>query len=119
MSVELSSSDADFDALDAKALTTPMSVIPDLPNVRGAEDMFHVQHAHEHTVAKVNDEWHCDCRGYQCGHKCYHIRRVEFATGERAIPTWVNLEAVDDQLGEHVDGDPVVATPERTGEGQP
>ncbi|MXR50655.1 hypothetical protein GRX03_03400 [Halovenus sp. WSH3] len=35
---------------------------------------------------------------------CKHVRRVAFATGERAIPNWVNDDAVDPLLGEHVEG---------------
>jgi hypothetical protein len=35
---------------------------------------------------------------------------VAFATGDRAIPAWVATEGVDDQLGEHVDGEPRIAT---------
>lgn len=30
-------------------------------------------------------------------------RRVEFATGAREIPAWADREAVDPQLGEHID----------------
>jgi hypothetical protein len=31
------------------------------------------------------------------------IRRVEFATEQREIPEWIDSEAVDPQLGEHID----------------
>ena len=90
--------------LDAKALTTPMAVLPNGPGVGDAEDMWLVLHQVEHVVALVGGEFTCDCKGHQYGHKCYHIRRVEFATGARPIPAWADHEAVDDLLGEHVAG---------------
>lgn len=37
------------------------------------------------------------------GEKCKHARRVDFATGERAIPEWVNREAVDSFLAHDLD----------------
>ena len=96
-----------LDNLDAKALTTPMAVLPDGPGVQDAEDMWLVFHQVEHAVALVGDQFTCDCKGHQYGHKCYHIRRVEFSTGRRPIPAWVNPSEIDDQLGAHVDGGPV------------
>jgi len=40
---------------------------------------------------------------------CKHRARVAFAEGERAVPAWVDRDAVDEQLGIHVDGTPQVA----------
>jgi len=51
----------------------------------------------------------CDCPDFTYRddvQKCKHLRRVEFATGERVIPQWVDREEVDPQLGEHVDSGP-------------
>jgi len=96
----------DLDHLDAKALTTPMSVLPDQPEVAGAEDMFLVQHTREHIVSKVAGSWTCDCKGFQYHERCYHVRRVQFALGERPIPAFLNTDAIDDQLGHHVSGGP-------------
>ena len=96
-----------LDHLDAKALTTPMSVLSDAPGVQDAEDMWLVFHQIEHVVALVGGEFTCDCKGHHYGHKCYHIRRVEFATGCRSIPAWTDRDQIDDQLGAHVDGGPV------------
>jgi len=48
----------------------------------------------------------CDCPDFTYRddvERCKHIRRVEFATGERRIPSWVDSTEVDSQLGEHVD----------------
>ncbi|MFB6083861.1 MAG: SWIM zinc finger family protein [Halorientalis sp.] len=41
--------------------------------------------------------------------RCKHERRVAFATGDRPVPSWVNTDAVDSLLGDHVEGGPVVA----------
>ena len=95
-----------LDNLDAKALTTPMAVLPDGPDVDDAENMWLVLHQVEHVVALVNGDFTCDCKGHQYGHRCYHIRRVEFATGRRPIPAWADRDKIDDQLGLHVDGEP-------------
>jgi|GEM_PF-2015182 len=48
----------------------------------------------------------CDCPDFTYRDdvdRCKHIRRVEFATGEREIPSWVDHTEVDPHLGEHVD----------------
>lgn len=94
-----------LDNLDAKALTTPMSVLPNGPGVEDAADMWLVLHQVEHVVAAVDGELTCDCKGCQFGHECYHIRRVEFATGRREIPAWADRDRIDDQLGAHVDAE--------------
>jgi len=48
----------------------------------------------------------CTCPDHQHrAARCKHIRRVAFATGEEAIPAWVDRDTVDEQLGEHVDGE--------------
>ena len=48
----------------------------------------------------------CDCADFTYRddvERCKHIRRVEFATGEREIPSWVDHTEVDPYIGEHVD----------------
>ncbi len=55
-------------------------------------------------------EGRCTCPDHQYREvECKHIRRTRFATGQRAIPAWVDADEVDAQLGEHVDGTPKVA----------
>ncbi len=41
--------------------------------------------------------------------RCKHAARVAYATGTREIPPWVDTDAVDAMLGEHVDATPQVA----------
>ncbi|UIP00319.1 hypothetical protein Hbl1158_02815 [Halobaculum sp. CBA1158] len=49
----------------------------------------------------------CDCP--DCLHRgvrCRHIRRAEYARGERTIPAWVDRSRLDPLLGQHVSGAP-------------
>lgn len=56
------------------------------------------------TVDVVTGACECDDSFYrQPEEGCKHVRRVEFATGRREIPAWVETEAVDDRLGRYVD----------------
>jgi len=103
-------SSTEFEDRDVRALTEYMTVIPD------GGDVF--------TVIGQNGggEYRVDARGVPtctCNdfmyrdpdNGCKHIRRVAFATGEKPIPAWVDGDAIDGQLGEHVDSGPeVVAT---------
>ena len=94
----------ELDDRDVRALSEYMTVLGE------GGDVF--------TVVGENGggEYQVDSRKGRCtcpDHKhrnarCKHIRRVAFATGERAIPAWVDDDAVDEQLGEHVEGGPEV-----------
>ncbi len=85
---------------DRRALEQYLTVI------QAAPDMYDVvsQSGRSHTV-DLREE-HCTCEDHQYrGGACKHIRRVEFATGERAIPAaWAATLDIDPELGEHVDG---------------
>jgi hypothetical protein len=87
---------SDLHRLDVKALTTKMTVYPEAPGV------WLVQHNTEHHVSRVDGEFHCDCKGYQHGHGCYHVRRLLFELGQREVPAWTNEDAIDEQFREHV-----------------
>jgi len=97
--------DASFDDRDVRALTEYMTTIP-----LDAPGMFSV-------TTQSGSEYTVDARGGSCScpdaeHRditCKHIRRVRFAVGRRAIPDWADSDAIDDQLGEHVTGGPVMA----------
>jgi hypothetical protein len=94
---------------DVRALTECMAVLPE------GDGLFTV------VGENAGGEYNVDTRGVPTctcddfmyrdpDNGCKHIRRVTFATGDRAIPAWVATEGVDDQLGEHVDGEPRIAT---------
>ncbi|AFH22009.1 hypothetical protein OSG_eHP14_00145 [environmental Halophage eHP-14] len=94
-----------LDQRDVRALTEFMTVLPD------GGSMFTVIGENcngEHIVdAKRN---RCTCRDfeYRAGTEftaeegCKHIRRVRYSTGETAIPAYVDMDAVDDSLGDQL-----------------
>ena len=93
-----------------RALTQYLTVLDDVGRVKGAEDLYLV-------VSESGKEYTVDTRGGRCecpdhrhrGVECKHLKRVAFATGERPVPA--DVEGVDPQLGDHVEGGPeVVAT---------
>lgn len=89
-----------LDERDVRALTEKMTVLwTDTP------DFYSVttESGSEYTV----DARHGSCTCPDAEHrdvKCKHQARVEFATCQRQIPSWVNADAVDPQLGLHVGG---------------
>jgi hypothetical protein len=97
----------DLQKRDVRALTEYMTVLP----LGGGLYSVTTQSGSEYRVDAL--EARCTCpdkqHNLEDGDLCKHERRVRFATGERAIPEWVNAEALDSQLGEHVSGTPQVA----------
>ena len=90
---------------DVRALTEYMSVLSDVGMVAGAEGLYTVVSESGRSYTVDIETGACDCddafyRNPKGG--CKHVRRVRFATGRRAIPGWVNEDAVDDQLGQHI-----------------
>lgn len=93
----------ELDKRDARALTESMTVLPD------GGSMFQVvgENGRTHTVdAREN---RCTCRDAEYNlptedgrETCKHRARVAFAAGERAIPAWVDMDRVDDLLGEQL-----------------
>jgi len=97
----------DLEKRDVRALVEKMTVLADVGAARGADEMFVV-------TTESGSSYTVDLRIGACGcpdaeHRdpeggCKHVRRAQFATGTRAIPSWVELDVVDPQLGEHVAG---------------
>ena len=98
----------DLEARDVRTLTEHMSVLGRLGRVKGATDLYLV-------VSESESEYLVDARAGVCecpDHRhrdirCKHLRAVAFATGARPIPEWVDREAINNTLGNHVDADPV------------
>jgi len=117
--LETAANDAstDLEPRDVRALTEVLTVLPDQPEVAGADEMYLV-------VSASGSEYTVDARDGSCTcpdavHRdatCKHQRRCAFATGERAIPAWVDPDDVDDGLGEHID-DGVSARPRVAADG--
>jgi len=94
-----------LDELDARALTEYMTVLADQGQARHADDCYTV-------TTESGSEYFVDLRGGSCtcpdamhrDRRCKHQRRAAFATGARPIPDWVDSDAIDPDLGAHVDG---------------
>ena len=100
---------ADIESTDVeprteRALTESMSVLPE-----GGE-IYTVVGENGGTYRVDGREGRCTCPDAEYrGATCKHQRRVAFATAERAVP--VDVDGVDELLGEHTDETPrVVAT---------
>jgi predicted nucleic acid-binding Zn finger protein len=107
---EVEATDAELDARDVRALTEYMTVLP-----KGG-DVYSVttESGSEYTVDAR--EGRCTCPDYKHNlptddgrHRCKHAARVAYATGGRPVPAWVDTDAVDPDLGAHVDATPRVA----------
>ena len=75
----------DLEPRDVRALTEVLTVLPDQPEVAGADELYLV-------VSESGSEYTVDARDESCTcpdavHRdatCKHQRRIAFATGERA-----------------------------------
>jgi len=92
----------DLDDRDVRALTECMTVLDaETPG-------FYT------VTTESGREYSVDARGGSCSCPdaeyrdpeggCKHVRRARIASGRCALPEWVDQDAVDPQLGEHVDG---------------
>lgn len=94
--------DWDLDDRDVRALTECMTILYD------GGSMFEVvsESGRTHTVDTRTGR--CTCRDYEHnlpdGDRvmCKHRARIAFATGERPIPGWVDMDQVDNLLGEQL-----------------
>jgi len=88
-----------------RALTECMTVLP----LGGDVYSVTTESGSEYRVDAL--EGRCTCpdarHNLDDDERCKHERRVRFSTGQRAIPQWVDTDAVDPQLGDHVEGGPV------------
>ncbi|MFC6766039.1 hypothetical protein [Natrinema soli] len=99
-----------IDGPATKALTECMTVMDSVGIVRDVSGMFEVtsESGREYIVdleAPTGARCLCDDHKYR-QRVCKHIYRVQFETGARKIPAWVDPADVDDGLGEFVDGEP-------------
>jgi len=111
-SAEVESIDT-LDSRDVRALAECMTVLPDAADIAGAPGMFQVVGENGGTYTVDIQTGACTCADAEYNlptddgrETCKHVARAEFATGERTVPAWVDADAVDDKLGEHVDDGP-------------
>jgi uncharacterized Zn finger protein len=100
----------DLEQRAVRALTEYHTVLPNVGEARGADDVYAVvsQSGSQYIV----DARHGSCTCPDARHRdgtCKHQHRVAFATGETPIPAWIDPDAVDSQLGLQVDGSPRLA----------
>lgn len=96
---------AALDDRDARALTEYMTTISkDAPGLYAVT----TQSGREYTVDARDGSCTCPDARHR-DNTCKHIRRVRFAVGRRTIPDWANDEAIDSQLGDHVQNERAVA----------
>ena len=97
----------DLEQRDVRALTEYMTTLP----LGGDVYSVTTQSGSEYRVDALEGRCTCPDKQYNLedGELCKHERRVRFATGQWAIPAWVDADEVDAQLGEHVEGTPKVA----------
>lgn len=95
---------------DLRALTEYLTVLDDVGRVRGADGLYLVVSQSGKEYLFDAHEGACECPDAQYrGVRCKHVRRVEFATGNRAILGSVDPSSIDEQIGLHVAGTPRVA----------
>lgn len=100
----------DIEPRDARALTEYLTVLPEIGRAKESDELFLVvsESGSEYLVDMRDDV--CECPDYQYREAhCKHLRRVEYVTGERAIPAWIDPTSVDTQLGSHVETSPKLA----------
>lgn len=93
----------DVEQRTERALTECMTVLPE------GGDIYTVVGENGTTYVVDSRVGRCTCDDHKYREPtggCKHQRRVEFATGVRAVP--VDVERVDDLLGEHTDETPHV-----------
>jgi len=92
----------ELDRRDVLALTQYLTVLDDLPEVAGDENHYIVVSESGREYVVDAGEGSCSCPDYRYRDvRCKHVRRVEFATGERPIPAGIDF---DPDLGRHVGG---------------
>lgn len=84
-----------------RALTEYLTVVPE------AADLYKVYSGSGQTYTVDAREEVCDCTDHAMREvACKHILRVQFEIGDRAIPAWVDREAIPRDFASHVDGEP-------------
>ena len=99
--------DAAPNSRTVSALTEVMTVLDSIGRARNADALFLVNSGSgsEYLVDTRTGSCECKWKQYNPGEECKHQKRVAFATGEQPIPGWVRRDRLDDNFGEHVDGE--------------
>ena len=106
-----------IDARDVRALTEVMSVLDD---IEPGEDIYTVVSGSGKQYTVDVRSGSCTCPDFEHNlpveredgttrYTCKHVARVTYEISARPIPGWVDTDALDDQIGIHIDATPVVA----------
>jgi len=107
--LDLPRGDDVLDERDARALTRKMTVLEDVGRAKGAPGLYVVvsDSGRAYLVNAKSEACECDDAFYNLPDGgCMHYRRVKYAIGDYRIPTGVDRNRVDPQLGEHTHGEP-------------
>ncbi|NLV05910.1 hypothetical protein GOC83_07130 [Haloarcula rubripromontorii] len=106
--------DAAPNSRTVRALTEVMTVLDSIGRARNADDLFLVNSGSgsEYLIDARTGSCECKWKQFNPTEECKHQKRVPFATGKRPIPQRVDDDALDDQFGLHVDGEPRKAVPD-------
>ena len=99
---------SDMSKRQIRALTEYHTVLDNVGSADPAAGKYTVvsQSGNQYDVDIVNET--CSCPDHQQRQSvCKHIHRARYALGVVAIPAAVDKTAIDSQMGEHVDGEPI------------
>ena len=105
MSIQSQTADAaQLDDRDVRALSDGMTVLDDLaPAPADADGLFHVTTESGRSYVVDPDLGACQCADAKYRDvRCKHSRRVDFETGRRPLPAWIDPAALDDQFRQFV-----------------
>ena len=105
------STGTDLEPRDVRALTEYTSVLGRVGRAAGADGLYLIvsESGSEYLVDARDGV--CECPDYQYRENhCKHQRAIEFATGRRTIPRWVDVDAINNTLGAHIDESPAFET---------
>jgi len=92
----------DLDDRDVRALREHMRVHEDDPDAWGDHEVAVYSEDRRYLVNLAIGYCDCPSNQYHDG-RCKHERRARYALGIEAIPSWVQMDSVDDQLRQRLE----------------
>lgn len=87
----------DLTERDVAALTEPMCVVVDDPDIWNDSEVAVYSGATRYAVSPATGFCECPDHHYR-GRECKHLRRAAFALELREVPAWANRETIDPVL---------------------
>lgn len=106
----------DLEPRDVRALTECMSVLDGFGDATAGEYVVVSESGSQYDIDVLVGTCTCPDHEYR-GVRCKHLRGAEFASGRREIPEWVDRDAINNTLGDHIDAGPVFADAVGVGDG--